>query len=211
MKTKSWGKTCLVIFILELLLLVTFMTPEAVTRVMAMEGVKIENTLGTETLRELDKRTSESFNSLVIESGAYADMWHTLIPTEDEKAKSGRLKDTGKGLFRWIEDRLNVCMFLFFQFLERFHLMGLWFPSSVLIFMASVYSGLILRKIKQGSFAFSSPTAHRSGIRTILIMVTLLPLYFMFPSPITPYLYPVLNIIWAFMLMTIIANIAKRI
>lgn len=207
----GWGKTCLFIFVMELLLLVTFASPEMVTRVMAREGVSIENSLGTSTLRELDKRTSESFDSLVISSGLYADMWHTLIPTEDEKRASGKLQNTGKGLFKWMEDRLNVCMFLFFQFLERLHLMGLWFPSSVLVFLASLYSGFTLRRIKQGSFAFSSPTAHRSGIRAILIIVTLLPLYFLFPSPITPYLYPCLNILWAFMLMTIIANIAKRI
>ncbi len=207
----SWGKTCLFIFVMELLLLVTFISPEMVTRVMAMEGVSIENSLGTSTLRELDKRSSESFDSLVISSGLYADMWHTLIPTEDEKKASGKLQNTGKGLFKWMEDRLNVCMFLFFQFLERLHLMGLWFPSSVLVFLASLYSGFTLRRIKQGSFAFSSPTAHRSGIRAILIIVTLLPLYFLFPAPITPYLYPCLNLLWAFMLMTIIANIAKRI
>ena len=60
----SWGKNCLIIFILETLLLVFLMTPERVTRVMAMEGVKIENSLGTSTMRELDKRASESFNSM---------------------------------------------------------------------------------------------------------------------------------------------------
>ena len=207
----SWLKTCIVIFIFELLFLVLFMTPERVTRVMAVEGIKIQSSLGVKTLRELDKRTSESFNAIMIDSGLYADMWHTLIPTEDEKKASGSLRNTGSGLFRWIEDRLNVCMFLFFQFLERLHLMGLWFPSSCLVFLASIFSGLLLRRIKQGSFAFSSPTAHRSGIRVILVMVTLLPLYFMFPTPITPFLYPCLNILWALMLMTIIANIAKRI
>ena len=91
----SWGKNCLIIFILETLLLVFLMTPERVTRVMAMEGVKIENSLGTSTMRELDKRASESFNSMFIESGLYADLWHTLIPTEDEKKNSGALKNTG--------------------------------------------------------------------------------------------------------------------
>lgn len=207
----SWGKNCLIIFILETPLLVFLMTPERVTRVMAMEGVKIENSLGTSTMRELDKRASESFNSMFIESGLYADLWHTLIPTEDEKKNSGALKNTGGGLFRWIDDRLTVCMFLFFQILERFHLMALWFPSCTLIFIASIYSGLALRRIKQGSFAFSSPTAHRTGMRAILIMLACLPLYFMFPTPITPYLYPLLNLLWAYMLMLIISNIAKRI
>ncbi|SFS32494.1 protein of unknown function [Succinivibrio dextrinosolvens] len=204
-------RNCALIFVFELLFLVLFLSPEHVATTMAKEGVKIETTLGTDTLRELDKRTSQSFSSLFLESGLYAGVWHTLIPTEDEKEKSGAFKNTGKGLFKWAEDKLTVCMFLMFQLLFRVHLMGMWLPSALLVLTASVYSGINLRRIKQGNFAFSSPTAHRSAIRGIIVMVTLLPLYFFLPMSVSPYLYPVLYLIWAFMIMGIIANIAKRI
>ncbi len=204
-------RNCALIFVFELFALVLFLSPEHVATTMAKEGVKIENTLGTDTLRELDIRTSMSFNSLFLESGVYAAIWHTLIPTEDEKEKSGAFKNTGKGLFKWVEDKLTVCMFLMFQLLQRVHLMGMWLPSAFLVLAASIYSGINLRRIKQGNFAFASPTAHRSAIRGIIIMVTLLPLYFFLPMSVSPYLYPLLYLLWSFMIMGIIANIAKRI
>lgn len=211
MQKKSLFRNCCLAFMFELLGLILFLSPQNVASIMAKEGIKIENALGTETLRELDKRTSISFNSLFLESGIYAGIWHTFIPTEDERQNSGSLKNVGSGLFRWVEDKLNVCMFLLFQLLHRVHLMAMWLPSVFLVLAASVYSGYNLRKIKQGNFAFASPTAHRSAIRGIIIMVTLLPLYFFLPMAVSPYVYPVMYILWSFMIMGIISNIAKRI
>ena len=211
MQKKSLFRNCCLVFMFELLGLIIFLSPQNVASTMAKEGIKIENALGTETLRELDKRTSISFNSLFLESGIYAGIWHTFIPTEDERQNSGRLKNVGSGLFRWVEDKLNVCMFLLFQLLHRVHLMVMWLPSVFLVLAASVYSGYNLRKIKQGNFAFASPTAHRAAIRGIIVMLTLLPLYFFLPMAVSPYVYPVLYILWSFMIMGIISNIAKRI
>ena len=52
---------------LEVLLLMAFMTTDGVSRIMAMEGISIENSLGTDALREIDKRASESFYELKVD------------------------------------------------------------------------------------------------------------------------------------------------
>ena len=209
-KKMTWGRFCTIIFMLEVLLLMAFMTTDGVSRIMAMEGISIENSLGTDALKEIDKRASESFYELVVESGLYADLHKVMVP-ENKKPATSDIEKKGKGAVNWIEGRLNAWMYLLFQFLERVHLLVLWLPSSSLVFFACLYSGIALRMIKQGNFAFSSPAAHRSGIRSIIFIVAMLPLYFLFPAPITPYLYPCLNIVWGFFLITIISNIAKRI
>ena len=71
---------------------------------------------------------------------------------------------------------------------------------------------MTLRHIKQGNFAFASPTVHRLSLRIILVMLTLLPIFLMLmlPLPLSPYIYPIMYSITAFMIQAIIANVAKR-
>lgn len=207
----SWYRYCTIFFFLEILFLIAFSSPRYISKVIAYEGIKIEDSLGTNTLRELDKRTSQWFNTSLIESGAYAEIWHMLIPNEYERKKSSSLNNLGNGLFRWVDDRLTVCMFLIFQFFERLHLMLMWLPSSALVFAAAGYTGLELRRIKQGDFAYASPVRHRTAAKVITGAIAVLPLYFLMPFAISPYIYPIVNCTAAFLIMVIISNIAKRI
>ena len=204
-------KFCVYIFIAEILLLVFFSNPSSVSRVIAAEGVKIENAMGSKTLKELDRKTSITFNDLFIQSGVYAGAWHSVIPTEDEKKASGTMKDMGRGIFNYVDSRMTTCMFLFFLLISRIELLILWLPSSAIIFISSIISGYYLRKMKQGSFAFASPSAHRFALKIILVLITFMPMFLLAPVALTPYFYPVLNIFVAFLMQAIIANIAKRI
>lgn len=64
----SWYRYCTIFFFLEILFLIAFSSPRYISKVIAYEGIKIEDSLGTNTLRELDKRTSQWFNTSLIES-----------------------------------------------------------------------------------------------------------------------------------------------
>ena len=198
-------------FLAEILLLLTFSTAERISLVMAKEGVKIEDNLGVETLKKVDGISSKIFNTIFIDSGAYAGIWHTFIPTEQEKEDSEGLENLGSGLFNFMDDKLLVVGFLLFQTIHRLTLFGLWMPSFIILIALSFYTGLIFRKIKQGNFSFASPTMHRMCIKLILIIFTILPLLLMFPFPLSPYLYSYLYLAIAFMIMVIVANIAKRV
>ena len=59
-------KFCVYIFITEILLLVFFSNPRSVSRVIAAEGVKIENAMGSKTLKELDRKTSKAVFMLAL-------------------------------------------------------------------------------------------------------------------------------------------------
>lgn len=210
MLSPTYLKICLIIFILEILSLSLFSSPEYILKVMALEGVKIEDALGSETITLLDAKSSSLFNALFIDTGAYAGVWHMFIPTPDEQSASEGIELMATGLFHWLDDRLTVLMILAFQLIERLELMLLWLPFSLVIFVASTFTGLTLRKIKQGNFAFASPSIHRLSLRVILVMLTLLPLFLMLPFAISPYLYPIMYTIVAFMIQGILANLAKR-
>lgn len=198
-------------FLAEILLLLIFSTAERISHVMAQEGVTIEDSLGVDTLRKVDGISSEVFNTIFIDNGVYAGIWHTFIPTEQEKEDSEGLENLGAGLFKFLDDKLTVIGFLLFQTIHRITLFCLWLPSFLILIALSFYTGLIFRKIKQGNFSFASPTMHRMCIKLILIIFTILPLLLMFPLPLSPYLYSYLYIAIAFMIMVIVANIAKRV
>ena len=87
----------------------------------------------------------------------------------------------------------------------------MWLPFSFVLLAGACYTGLTLRRIKQGNFAYASPTVHRMALRIILFMITLLPLFLMLPMPVSPYVYPALYAFTAFLIQAILANIAKRI
>ena len=142
---------------------------------------------------------------------AFAGIWHTFIPTEDEsRAVNDGLENMARPLFRWVDDRLTAVMTLIFQLLERLYLMGMWLPFSFIIIAGASYSGWTLRHIKQGNFAFASPSIHRIAVRAILLMLVFLPLFLMLPFALSPYIYPFMFTVIAFMIMAILANVAKR-
>ena len=210
MLSGTYFKYCSIIFILEIVLLTVFSSPSYILKVMAIEGVNIEDALGSETIRLIDAKASAMFTTLFVDSGAYAGIWHMFIPTPDEQTASVGLETMASGLFDWVDDRLTATMVLIFQLLERLQLMGMWLPFSFIVLIGATFTGLTLRKIKQGNFAFASPTMHRMSLKIIMIMITLLPLFLMLPFPLSPYIYPVMYTLVAFMVMAILANIAKR-
>lgn len=210
MLSPKYLKYCTLVFILEVLLLAVFSSPNYILKVMAIEGVSIEDALGPETLRRIDADASEAFSSLFVDSGVYAGVWYTFVPTPDERTASEGIETMASGLFSWVDDRLTTCMILLFQVVERLELMKLWLPFSFFVVLGACYTGMTLRHIKQGNFAFASPSVHRLSLRIILVMLTLLPIFLMLPLPLSPYIYPIMYSITAFMIQAIIANVAKR-
>ena len=210
MLSSKYIKLCIFVFVAELVLLAAFSSPSYILKVMATEGVNVEDALGSDALQRIDADASTLFNALFIDSGVYSGIWHTFIPTPDERNASEGIELMASGLFAWVDDRLTACMILLFQVIERLELMLMWLPFSFVLTFGACYTGLTLRHIKQGNFAFASPTVHRVSLRVILVMLTLLPIFLMLPFPISPYIYPVLYTAVAFMLQAILANIAKR-
>ena len=193
-----------------LVAIIGFSTPKFAFNVMAREGVKIENAFGTHTLNLLDSRTMKLYDGLLIESGAYTAVWHLVVPTKSEQKQSFSDKIM-RGVLFWAQDRINLAFILLFLLLHRIELILLLIPSASFILVASVLTGFFVRKIKQGNFAFASPTVHRYAIGTLTIFLTTLPFLLLVPIALSPHIYTFTFIVVSILIQAIIANVAKRI
>lgn len=196
--------------IVIVLAVISFASPKYVIHVIATEGVAVEDALGRNTLNRVDHDASSAYNTVFIQSKLYASAYHTFIPTANEFKKTDGIR-AFNGILRWMGDRIDMLFVVLFLMFERLSLMMLWLPSTAVILIASAVTGFYLRTIKQGNFAFASPTAHRLSIRILIIAASLTPFFLCLPIPVSPYVYPVCFLIAAFMVQGIIANIAKRI
>ncbi len=193
-----------------LLLTISFSTPDYVINVMAKEGVKIENNFGAHTLKLVDARSLRTYDETFIQSGAYAAVFHLIIPTRTEQ-KLGYSEKISKGILLWVQDRVNLLFILLFLLVHRFHLILMLAPSASFILFASMMTGVYIRKIKQGNFAFASPTVHRYAIGILTVFLTVLPFVLLLPVAISPSFYSIAFICISIMIQAIISNVAKRI
>ncbi len=196
--------------IAALLLTVVLARPEHIIGVLAEEGTSVEDVLGPAAVRHADRMASGAYNAAFIKSGVYASVARLVVPTKAE-VHANRMFKGLEGIIIWARDRINVLFILLFLLFERIALIVLWLPSTGLIAAAATITGFYLRKIKQGNFAFSSPTLHRYGIGMLTFTMMLTPFLMMLPVPMPPLVFPVSLIVASFMIMIIIANIAKRI
>ncbi len=203
-------KWCLLVVGMEMLAVIALSRPDFAISVIAKESVRIEEVMGAKALDTIDEQSAAIYMSAIIDSGLYATVWHTFIPTEREAERSAMIKFFNKMSF-WLQDRINVFFILLFLLTERLCLMWMWTPSALVILGASMLTGFYLRKIKQGNFAFASPTVHRYSIGALTVTLVAGPFLLLTPLPVSPYLFPVVFTIAALMVQAIISNIAKRI
>ncbi len=197
--------------IAALLLTVLLARPSQIIGVLAEEGVAVEEALGRPALDKVDRMASSAYYRSLIRTGIYASAYHLLIPTKAQQANDPLNLGKTRGLLVWARDRVNVLFILLFLLYERFSLLLLWLPSTAFIAGAAAVTGWYMRKVKQGNFAFASPTLHRYGIGILTVAAMLAPLMMMLPWPVPPLAFPVALLVAAFMIMLIIANVAKRI
>lgn len=190
--------------------LIIFGKPFGIINTIAEEGIKIEDTFGKKTLNMLDRNTLKFYDEYVIQSGLYATIWHTIIPTKKEQQLDVKDKIV-KGVQLWAQDRINIIFILMFLLIQRAQLILLLSPSATFILIASVLTGFFIRKIKQGNFAFASPTAHRYAIGSLTIFLSTLPFTLMIPITIHPLVFPIAFIVISILIQLIIANLSKRI
>ena len=207
---KSLIRYTIIIVCTILVGLILLAKTDFVVNVIAKEGVKIEQTFGKQTLDLIDRRTLKAYNAVFIDSDIYATIYHIVLPTRYEEAKSFQER-LSKGILLWAQDRVKLIFMLLFLLMQRLQFLIMLAPSASFILIASVLSGMYIRKIKQGNFAFASPTAHRYAIGTLTIFLSTAPFTLMLPIAITPYFYPMVFIVVSIMIQAIIANIAKRI
>ena len=199
---------CLLILALVLL---CFVSPDYLITVLAREALQISTMMGQSSLTLVDDRTSSLYNALFVNTGIFEHIGNFY--SMSDKADAGvltKFDDIIAALGEWSRGRAVSFMIVLYMLFERLFVILLWGPFLVLTILQGVFTGIMRRKIKQASFAFSSPTLNRSAIGTMLTAFLMLPTFMVLPIPLNPYFVPLVFIFIAFMLATAIGNLAKR-
>lgn len=195
----------------EIFLLLVLISQDYVADLIANEGVLTENILGTETLNILDRDASVLVYNLFFDSNLYQLTWDMLTPDHNVSDLDERVFSITKPVFAWCEQRLDTLMYVFFLLFWRIDLMLKWLLLSLIVMILGFSTGWIKRKIKQSNFDFASPTAHRAGLKGMLLILLTWPLILLLPIPIHPLSYPILFGLVGVTIAASISNIAKRI
>ncbi|SET35741.1 DUF4400 domain-containing protein [Thorsellia anophelis] len=166
---------------------------------------------GNETLSFTSERGNIFYNQIFIESHVKFEVTHFLLPTELEKLKSRGMSSLGDVWFDWIENRLAALFSALENIIQRMSLLLLWWPVWVIILISAITSGYIKLKIGQSNFSYSSPTIHRYGFKSALILFFMAILLIIIPIAIYPWLVPLLISCGCGLLGSVIANRQKKI
>jgi hypothetical protein len=132
----------------------------------------------------------------------------TLGPDDEPGRGFERMGDLP--LWDWLAGRLNVIWDAVEQALVRVSLLAAWTPFFILTAVAALGDGLLRRRIRQHSYAYASPLAHR--VAALALLWTALAVFFvlLLPIPLPTVAVPVVGILVAAALGVLATNAQKR-
>jgi hypothetical protein len=79
--------------------------------------------------------------------------------------------------------------------MQRISLLLAWWPFFAFVLVGALGDGLLRRSIRQSSFDYPSPLAHRLAVRGMLWLGVLVTLGLLAPSPLSPLAVPVSGVL----------------
>ena len=170
----------------------------------------ITDKLGRPTAEEVRTQTTEIFDSLFVKTGIYTTVHRMVIPTEAERMRSVGMEDMGKGIFPFVEQRLEAMWYSVTQVILRVMHLWVWLPFLLLIIIPAILDGVYQRKIRISTFRHVSALRHRAGFQGVVIIIFGLFMLAMLPFAIPTLLFPVIGVAIAFLINMSITFTQKR-
>ena len=209
MNRLTWGVVALVL--VEILFIVTLLTPKYIESNCLREAQWIENSLGTGTSDDIQKRADGWYTTLIIEPKVEQRLKYAFIPTHEERMRSKGLEDLGAGLWPIIANRVEALMDMIYWMMRRLALLLEWLPSCVPAGICAALSGLCVREIKKTNFALASSVKFNYSLKGVLVGLGLFFLSFLLPVSLPPQAIPIIMLMVFVTLGWSTSNIAKRI
>lgn len=199
------------LLVIELVTILLLIPGDWTDRAIEREAKLVEQSLGGEASGWIDAKASAWFRSSIIDSGFYAGMYHTLIPSEAEKKKSKGMEQMGDDWFKWAEGRIDAVVNVIYQFYARLALLVAWAPYMLLLLVPAAFDGLMTWKIKRTNFAYASPVIHRYSIRGTGFILVGLFIAFFAPIALDPVIIPMAMMVCCVLVGLAIGNLQKRV
>jgi len=200
------------LYLLEFILIAALFTEHWALAVQHREEGWMRAWLGPTATRELIARTERWYGAAFIESGAMRVTYEWMIPSKEERAKSGAFAGVGETtLYPFLKRRLDSVWRSIYQATERISEVVAWAPLLAVVIVGFIAEGVFGRGVKQASFDYASPLRHRIGV-VVLVVLTVLCLFgLVLPFPVHPLLIPAAGLLYAVLARMVIANTQKRV
>lgn len=204
----------LVLFIIasQIIFLVSLVSPESVRNNMVDEVAYMQSIYGDDYTRSIFNDAQDMSDQLLYASGFARKTKEILLP--EEYRRTGRVSDTKNfdtGFWAFCEKVIDGFMVnVEFAFL-RIHAVKPWLLMMVLVFSASIVTGLMQRQVKKHGFEFSSPLRHGIAKKLMYWMPILLYLAIVTPIAMPPHIYPATLGVIGVAIMNILSNTIKRV
>ena len=199
------------LLVIEILVILLLIPGDWVDKTIQRESELMEKNLGYETRQWINNTAGGWYKTSILDSGFYDAMYHTLIPTEEERKKSKGMENMGQRWFVWVEGRIEAFTNVIYQFYVRLALLFSWIPYLFILFIPSVYDGLMSWKIKRTNFDYASPVIHRYSIQGIFLLSIGLFIIFFAPIALNPIIIPIVMMLCCVLLGLAFSNLQKRV
>lgn len=211
---KGWSFfTWVLIASLEILVIMLFVSADYMRTNTEVETQRVQASLGTEAVVEIQKRADGLYQRAVIEPDLEGWLRRLYIPTEEERARSVGLQNLGddQGVWEWAEGRIQAFLDMLYWIFKRLSLFSLWVPVWIPAFFIAIRLGWLERAIKKTNFAYTSPFLLGMAKRSMGLCFFILITIFVIPMALYPEVVPVLFGTVVLLLGFGVGNIQKRI
>ena len=176
----------------------------------AEEHRMIASQMGADTAEAVALKADGWYDRWIVETGV-VDALHSAVPTEEEKAASRGLENSFDLFFEYELSRIEALLDVFYWAFKRLALLLVWLPVMAPVFLLALGDGLLQRKIRMQTFAFSSPLIQEaSGTIAVATTFVILLLFFL-PFAVPPLAAPALLAVASLFIGICFANLRKRI
>lgn len=204
-----WYKIVIFVMIYITIFMVV-MKEEWLMRSMEIERNYNHSFYSTEFANWAERKATESFELMWVESEILPHSFAMFIPTEEEIAKQEHMQDLGAPLFAWVEGRLRAFWTLVWSTHIRFFTVALWIPFMPFLMLPWIVDGWVKREIRKHSFDFSSPIQQQFAIKLLMVLPLIFIIALTMPFPMHPLATPVVMIGIGMTLQIAIGQFMKR-
>ena len=170
----------------------------------------IASQMGSDTAQAVSARADDWYDRWIVETGV-VDAFRSAVPTEKEKAASRGLENSFDLFFEYELSRIEALLDVVYWALKRLAILLLWLPVMAPVFLLALGDGLLQRKIRMQTFAFSSPLVQEAAGSIAIATTFVILLLFFLPFAVPPLAAPALLAVASLFLGISIANLRKRI
>lgn len=165
--------------------------------------------LGDNSYSYLNNRTYVWYKKIFVDTGIQDKSFTLFIPTEEQKDRSGGLRNLGSPLFKWVDDKLKMYWNMVYLGMLRINYLLFFFPILIPFVVAATVDGFYTRRIKLITFQLTSATRYGYAIHA-LIFLTFVPIFFfLYPFNLNPFFVPLWYILLGLSARLLASNLHK--